>query len=624
MALPVGWKSEGVPIESGQAHVFCASHAKFEFRCALKRLKNPKRAERFARELEVMTYLATAGVAVPAVVASDLQDAKPWYAMRWFDDGSMEKLLTADSLDRSLTEDVGCLMTLGRAIADVHIHGVAHRDLKPANVLMDGDRLLLTDFGLCLPIDDEDRLTETAEAIGSRLYIAPENESGIREELDQRPADFYAFGKICWSVMLHRQPLARELAVEPANSVVRLRDDVRLAPLDVLIRDLLVRDPRARLHDWDVVLRELEAIASSLLEFEPVQVPVMRTSVLDAARMLRELPQVADADERRKERDRVDTWKASLLREMMAAARLIENLTGDLHEALDGMLTIVATTGGAAELSMLMEVHQIMPPVTPLEQAVVLLLHSQTGIEAFPTMAVRIGAYIDDAGGVHFASVPELQQRGQAAAVAEGLLPWLAQRIGPNPMFRQATVDVARRFVAENVVTFVAVTHHYIVVLNAGGDPGDAGAWKDADLQLDRVELEAVATGDVTPPDLRSFELIPGDVHVGESGGTVRCRVRLVDDGAGVAGTGYTSSPSQARLASPSGQMLHALFTDQSLISGDSHDGVYEDCFAFTPSAERGRWVIDAVMTVDSVGNTRRYSAAELRELGFRLAVQVR
>jgi hypothetical protein len=411
--------------------------------------------------------------------------------------------------------------------------------------------------------------------------------------------------------------------------VVRLRDDVRLAPLDVLIRDLLVRDPRARLHDWDVVLRELEATASSLSGVEPIQVPVMRTSVLDAARRLRELPQVADADERRKERDRVDTWKASLLREMTATARLIENLTGDLHEALGGMLTIVATTGGAAELSMLMEVHQSMPPVTPLnlsnlEQAVVLLLHSQTGIEAFPTIAVRIGAYIDDAGGVHFASVPELQQHGQRAAVAKGLLPWLAHRIGPNPMFRQATVDVARRFVAENVVTFVAAAHHYIVVLNAGGDPGDAGAWKDADLQLDRVELETVATGDVTPPDLRSFELIPGDVHVGESGGTVRCRVRLVDDCAGVAGTGYTSSPSQARLVSPSGQILDAVFTDQSLISGDSHDGVYEDRFVFAPAAERGRGVIDTVMTVDSVGNTRRFSAAELRELGFQVAVQVR
>lgn len=95
MSLPTGWRFEGTQIESGQAHVYCASHPQFEFRCALKRLKNPNRAERFAREVRVMTSLEKAGAAVPTVVASDLNADKPWYAMRWFDDGSLEGWLTS-------------------------------------------------------------------------------------------------------------------------------------------------------------------------------------------------------------------------------------------------------------------------------------------------------------------------------------------------------------------------------------------------------------------------------------------------------------------------------------------------------------------------------------------------
>ena len=379
MSLPTGWRFEGTQIESGQANVYCASHPQFEFRCALKRLKNPSRAERFAREVRVMTDLAQAGAAVPTVVASDLNADKPWYAMRWFDDGSMEGWLTGGARNLLLL-DVRHVTTLARAIADVHAHGVAHRDLKPANVLIDGDQLLLTDFGLCLQVDDDHRVTDTLEAVGSRLYIAPENESGIREELDQRPADFHAFGKICWSVLLHRQPLARELASEPENSLVRLLEDARVAPLDALVRDLLVRDPRARLHDWDVVLRELASVTSVLSGIEPTRVRTPHSTVVDAARRLRDLPLVAHADERQKERDRADAWKASLRMEMLTAARLLEVAVADLHEALYGMLTIAATTGGASELDTLEHVHRGMPPVTPLnsmaaEAAVVLLLH---------------------------------------------------------------------------------------------------------------------------------------------------------------------------------------------------------------------------------------------------------
>jgi hypothetical protein len=259
-----------------------------------------------------------------------------------------------------------------------------------------------------------------------------------------------------------------------------------------LIGDLLVRDPRARLRDWDVVLRELASVDSVLSGIESAQArtPTRRRTVVDAARRLRDLPVVTRADEHRKERDRADTWKMSLLREMTAAARPLEVAMSELHAALDGMLTITPTTGGASDADTLQQVHRDLPPVTPLEPvasqaAVVLLLHSQTGFDAFPTIVVRIGAYVDEAGDLYFASVPHLTRHGGREEVAEGLVRWLARHDGPHPRLRQATVDVARRFVTELTETFVAVVEQYIVVLSAGGDPADAQAWQHLELEAE-------------------------------------------------------------------------------------------------------------------------------------------
>lgn len=120
---------------------------------------------------------------------------------------------------------------------------------------------------------------------------------------------------------------------------------------------------------------------------------------------------------------------------------------------------------------------------------------------------------------------------------------------------------------------------------------------------------------------MRSFELIPDVLKLGPEGGVVVCRARLVDD---LAGAGYTSAVSQARLRSPSGQFLDVMFHEAARTTGDALDGVYEEEFRFAGASERGRWVIEYVLVVDRVGNQRRYINSELRELGFAWEIAVR
>ncbi len=54
------------------------------------------------------------------------------------------------------------LRTVARAVAYAHSHGIVHRDLKPANLLADGDRVVITDFGLA-----------TEKTGGTPGYMAP-------------------------------------------------------------------------------------------------------------------------------------------------------------------------------------------------------------------------------------------------------------------------------------------------------------------------------------------------------------------------------------------------------------------------------------------------------------------
>lgn len=262
--LPRHWTPVSEALGGGQADVYRVQRDGDSADYALKILRDPSREARFKRETATMTALsADLPHAVPAIIETGRSGRRnlPYYVIPWFEKGNLADMIKCESPSSPTRLEI--LIDLAMTLRQVHGFGVAHRDLKPQNVLMtDSGTPVLADFGLCLivPQDDEDneRLTETGRAVGSRLYVAPENEAGFNERENQLACDFYSFAKVVWVVMTGRGPCSGEDQLRTENLLANLSAD--FYRLDQLGAQLLDRDPEQRLQDWSIVVNEMSAL----------------------------------------------------------------------------------------------------------------------------------------------------------------------------------------------------------------------------------------------------------------------------------------------------------------------------------------------------------------------------
>ncbi len=167
----------------------------------------------------------------------------PWLAMELVDGGQLRSLAGRVTWDQQR----GLLVQLLDALAHAHARGVVHRDLKFSNVLLDGNRLVLTDFGLARTVDQ----TATGELAGTPAYMAPELFEG---ETDVGPwTDLYALGCVAWGLACGRLPFGSALGVDAFREAHLYRIPPRFRPsvavpeaLEAWCRRLLAKRPDER------------------------------------------------------------------------------------------------------------------------------------------------------------------------------------------------------------------------------------------------------------------------------------------------------------------------------------------------------------------------------------------
>jgi serine/threonine-protein kinase len=139
------------------------------------------------------------------------------------------------------------------ALDYAHKHGIVHRDIKPANMMLTPDKVIkLMDFGIAKSKSDRS-LTQTGTAVGSLLYMSPEQAKG--GELDGR-SDLYSVGISLYELVTGGRPfqgnsdfeiMLAQLQTAPVPPIERVPSLPRA--LNDAILTSLEKDPAHRFQD---------------------------------------------------------------------------------------------------------------------------------------------------------------------------------------------------------------------------------------------------------------------------------------------------------------------------------------------------------------------------------------
>jgi eukaryotic-like serine/threonine-protein kinase len=219
----------------GMGSVYLAEDTDLNREIAIKVLNvtadNDEMARRMVREAQIIARLEHPGI-IPVHDVGALADGRVFYAM---------KLVRGERLDEyaasktSIKDRLRKFQAACEAVSFAHAHGVIHRDLKPQNIMIGAfGEVMVLDWGVAkilsrpassAALDSESEAqtlrrspqpsgglppakiedTTHGTVIGTAKYMAPEQERGEVEQLDQR-SDVYSLGGILYFLLTNQAP----------------------------------------------------------------------------------------------------------------------------------------------------------------------------------------------------------------------------------------------------------------------------------------------------------------------------------------------------------------------------------------------------------------------------------
>ena len=203
---------------------------------------------------------------------------------------------------------------VARALEHARHHDIVHRDVKPANIMLTRDGAVkLSDYGLARATDPAMRITAPGSALGTPLYMAPEQARG-ETDIDAR-ADIYSLGATLFHMVTGQPPftgpnppaiLAKHLH-EPVPSLLALNPELSSGLCSLVermmakARDDRPRDPTELLHAIERLLLARQPTDETPDPSSSDARPAGTSTALSSSRLRRFLAQVAPAAEAARE-----------------------------------------------------------------------------------------------------------------------------------------------------------------------------------------------------------------------------------------------------------------------------------------------------------------------------------
>lgn len=271
------WRIVRFIAAGGMGEVYEAEDATLGERVALKTIRgdvasDPRAVERFKREVLLARKVAHPNVCRLFELGTD--GGLLFFTMELLEGETLAARIAARG--RLAVDEARPIATqLCAALEAAHAAGIVHRDLKATNVILVGQRVVVTDFGLARALgggasDAGQQSSMTGAFVGTPAYMAPEQVEG--GEVGPA-ADLYALGVVLFEMLAGRRPFEGESALGVA--VKRLKHDApRLASVvegvaprwDEVVAACLAREPRDRPPSARAVAEALSGVSASSTE----------------------------------------------------------------------------------------------------------------------------------------------------------------------------------------------------------------------------------------------------------------------------------------------------------------------------------------------------------------------
>lgn len=158
-----------------------------------------KKKERFFNELQFCKK-AKSKCIINVIGDGFYDNDEPYYIMRKY--SKTLRNIIKDEKNAEILVRYG--IKLAEAIKYIHNEGIIHRDIKPENIFVDGEELVLADFGVAH--FSESNLTAEDDWLGNKFYAAPEQLIKWNEKNITKACDVYAFGLILNELFTKNKP----------------------------------------------------------------------------------------------------------------------------------------------------------------------------------------------------------------------------------------------------------------------------------------------------------------------------------------------------------------------------------------------------------------------------------